>query len=124
MGNPHLVFFVEDLAAMDVANLGPAIETDPIAPRRANVGFAQVLDRERLRLRVWERGAGLTRACGTGAGAAVVAAARRGLVDRQVQVTMDGGDLEVAWRGDGHVVLTGAVAVEGGGWLGPPALSA
>ncbi|NNG05184.1 MAG: diaminopimelate epimerase, partial [Inquilinus sp.] len=89
------------------AELGPRLEHDPLFPERANIGVAQVLDSHSLRLRVWERGVGITRACGTGACAAVVAAARRGLTERSVSVFLDGGDLGIAWRGDGRVVMTG-----------------
>jgi diaminopimelate epimerase len=110
MGNPHATFFVADLAALDVAELGPSLETDALFPERANIGFAEVLAPDRLRLRVWERGAGLTLACGSGACAALVNAARRGLTRRQAQVVLDGGTLEIAWRADGHVLMTGPVA--------------
>ena len=82
MGNPHATFFVADADAIDLAALGPALEHDPLFPERANIGVAQILSRDRLRLRVWERGAGLTPACGTGACAALVAACRRGLAER------------------------------------------
>jgi diaminopimelate epimerase len=107
MGNPHAVFFVTDVEAIDVENLGPELEVNPIFPERANIGFAEIMAPNLLRLRVWERGAGLTLACGTGACAAAVAAHRRGLTDRNVQVTVDGGTLHIEWRSDGHVVMTG-----------------
>ena len=110
MGNPHAVFFVEDAEAVDLAVLGPRLERHPIFPRRANVGVVTVLARDRLRARVWERGAGLTQACGTGACAAVVAAARRGLAARRAEVVLDGGSLEIDWRADGHVHMTGPFA--------------
>ena len=110
MGNPHAVFFVDDAAAVDLARLGPELEHDPLFPERANIGIAQVTGPDRLRLRVCERGAGITRACGTGACAAAVAAARRGLTGRRVTVTLDGGPLEIEWREDGHVLMTGPVA--------------
>ncbi len=110
MGNPHAVFFVEDAAAVDLARLGPELERDPLFPKRANIGIAQRTGPDRLRLRVWERGAGITRACGTGACAAAVAAARRGLTGRRVTVTLDGGPLIIEWREDGHVEMTGPVA--------------
>ncbi len=110
MGNPHAVFFVDDAAAIDLARLGPDLEHDPIFPERANIGIAQLTGPDALRLRVCERGAGVTRACGTGACAAAVAAARRGLTGRRVTVTLDGGALEIAWRDDGHVMMTGPVA--------------
>ena len=110
MGNPHAVFFVEDAEAVDLAVLGPRLEHHPIFPRRANVGVVTVLARDRLRARVWERGAGLTQACGTGACAAVVAAARRGLAGRRAEVVLDGGKLEIDWRADNHVHMTGPFA--------------
>jgi diaminopimelate epimerase len=109
MGNPHATFFVDDIAHLPVEELGPRLERDALFPERANIGFAQVLAPDRLRLRVWERGAGLTLACGSGACAALVNARRRGLVDRQATVVMDGGELEIAWREDGHVLMIGPV---------------
>jgi diaminopimelate epimerase len=110
MGNPHATFFVDDLAAVPITRIGPALEHDPIFPQRANIGFVQVLDTRRIRLRVWERGAGLTLACGSGACAALVNAHRRGLVNRRAQVIVDGGALEIEWRDDNHVLMTGPVA--------------
>ena len=121
MGNPHVVFFVSDIRAVRVSEIGPKIEHHPLFPERVNVGFAQIKAEDRIRLRVWERGAGLTRACGTGACAAVVAAHRRGLVGLDVTVEMDEGALFIEWRGsDNHVLMTGPVAVEFTGRL--PAL--
>jgi diaminopimelate epimerase len=117
MGNPHVVFFVADLDAVPVREAGPAIERHPLFPEHVNVGFAQVIDRHRLRLRVWERGAGLTQACGTGACAALVAAARRDLTDRTATVEVDGGELLIEWRADNHVVMTGPAAVDFAGEL-------
>ncbi|MHA6287736.1 diaminopimelate epimerase [Maricaulis sp. CAU 1757] len=113
MGNPHVVFFVPDVESMPLDRLGPEVELDPLFPERTNVGFAQVYDRSHIRLRVWERGAGLTAACGTGACAALVAAHRRGLVGRQASIQADGGELEVEWRIDDQVILTGPVEDEG-----------
>jgi len=107
MGNPHATLFVEDLASAPVESLGPALELDALFPARANIGFAQVLAPHRLRLRVWERGAGLTRACGSGACAALVNAHRRGLSGRRAAVEMDGGILTIEWREDGHVLMAG-----------------
>ncbi len=107
MGNPHLIFFREDEA--DPAALGPALERHPLFPERTNVEFAQVLAPDRIRLRVWERGAGVTLACGSGACAAVVAAARRGLTGRRAEVILDGGSLFIDWREDG-VRMAGPVA--------------
>ena len=109
MGNPHATFFTRD--ADLVERLGPALERDPIFPERANIGFAHVLAPDRIRLRVWERGAGLTLACGSGACAALVNAHRRGLAGREAAVEMDGGVLGIAWREDGHVLMTGPTAV-------------
>jgi diaminopimelate epimerase len=116
VGNPHATFLVPDAEAIDLAALGPCLEHDKLFPERANIGVATVLDRERIRLRVWERGAGITRACGTGACAALVAAARRGLTARQAVVALDGGALDIRWREDGHVIMTGpaTLAFEGG----------
>ncbi len=117
MGNPHATFFVDDVAALDIPALGPALEHDPLFPERANIGFAQILAPDRLRLRVWERGAGLTRACGSGACAALVNAHRRGLTGRAASVIVDGGTLEIEWRADGHVLMTGPVATAFSGTL-------
>ena len=108
MGNPHATLFVADTAV--AGRDGPALETDPLFPERANIGFAHVLSPERMRLRVWERGAGLTMACGSGACAAVVNAVRRGLVARRVTVEMDGGVLEIEWRDNGRVLMAGPAA--------------
>ncbi len=110
MGNPHVVFFVDDVLHVDLEEMGPAIETHALFPKRTNVEIAQVLDRSHVRMRVWERGVGITQACGTGACAVGVAAARRGLTDRAVTVTLDGGDLQIEWREDGHVIMTGPAA--------------
>jgi diaminopimelate epimerase len=110
MGNPHATFFVTDVARLPVAELGPRLEHDPLFPERANIGFAQVLAPDRIRLRVWERGAGLTLACGSGACAALVNAHRRGLTGRRATIQVDGGELEIEWRQDGHVLMTGPVA--------------
>jgi diaminopimelate epimerase len=110
MGNPHATFFVDDAARVPVGELGPRLEHDPLFPERANIGFAQVLAPDRIRLRVWERGAGLTLACGSGACAALVNAHRRGLTGRRAVVVVDGGELEIEWRADGHVLMTGPVA--------------
>jgi diaminopimelate epimerase len=110
MGNPHATFFVTDLAAIDVATLGPRLEHDPIFPERANIGFAQVLAPDRMRLRVWEREAGLTRACGSGACAALVNAVRRGLMGPRATIVVDGGELEIEYRAP-NVLMTGPVAI-------------
>jgi diaminopimelate epimerase len=111
MGNPHATFFVSDIAAIPVETLGPALEHDTLFPDRANIGFAQVLAPDHIRLRVWERGAGLTRACGSGACAALVNAHRRGLTGRRAAVELDGGMLAIEWREkDGHVLMSGPTA--------------
>jgi diaminopimelate epimerase len=107
IGNPHATFFVDNVEAVDLAALGPVLEHDPLFPERANIGVAAVRDRSHIRLRVWERGAGITPACGSGACAALVAANRRGLTDRRAAVELDGGILDIAWREDGHVMMTG-----------------
>jgi len=107
VGNPHAVFFVADCDAVPLGRLGPRIETDPLFPERVNVNIATVKSPTRIRLRVWERGAGLTRACGTGACATAVAAMRRGLVEREVEVVLPGGALTIAWGADGRVTMTG-----------------
>lgn len=108
VGNPHVIFFVADPYAVDMDRLGPLIETDPLFPERINVNVAAVTSRDAITLRVWERGAGLTRACGTGACATAIGAMKRGLVDRRVTVTLPGGPLLIEWRGDDEIVMTGA----------------
>lgn len=118
MGNPHVVFFVDDVSATAVETIGPKVEHDRLFPQRVNVGFAEVRSPEQIRLRVWERGAGLTKACGTGACAAVVAAHRQGRTGRKVEVLVDGGSLEIEWRvGDDHVLMTGPIELESTGEL-------
>ena len=112
MGNPHVVFFVDDVEAVDVAATGSLIENHPLFPEGVNVEFAQVIDRNTIRMRVWERGAGITKACGTGACATLVACARRGLTDRAAAVIMDGGPLHIQWADNDHVFMTGPVEVE------------
>jgi diaminopimelate epimerase len=118
MGNPHAVFFVPDAEAVDLAARGPILEHDPLFPQRCNIEFASVIAPDTLRLRVWERGAGITLACGSGTCAAAVAAHLRGLTGRQVTVQADGGTLSVDWRDDG-VWLTGPVAYVFEGKLSP-----
>ena len=108
MGNPHCVFLVADAEAEDVAGRGARIENDPLFPQRTNVEFASLIAEDHLRMRVWERGTGITLACGSGACATAVAAATRGLTGRKVRLTVDGGVLEVDWRDDG-VWLSGPV---------------
>lgn len=122
MGNPHAVFFVDDAAAIDLAALGPVLEHHPLFPERTNVEIVQVLSRKTLRMRVWERGAGITQACGSGACAALVAAARRGLTGRKADVVLDGGTLSIEWLPDDHVLMTGPVALSFAGRLDPSLL--
>jgi diaminopimelate epimerase len=118
MGNPHVVFFVDDAEAVAAREIGPKVERHPLFPARTNVEFAEVKAPDRIRVRVWERGVGMTLACGTGACAALVAAARRGLTGRTATIEMDGGDLLIEWRqSDDHVLMTGPVALEFAGTL-------
>lgn len=110
IGNPHAVFFLQHKEIEDVPleKLGPRVENHLLFPEKVNVEIAHVLDRDRIRMRVWERGTGITRACGTGACATVVAGVRRGLTDRRATVVLDGGELEIEWREkDNHVLMTG-----------------
>jgi diaminopimelate epimerase len=120
MGNPHAVFWVEDVDAYDLGKIGPLLENHPLFPERANISLAKVSSREHLVLRVWERGAGLTRACGSAACAALVCAARKKLTGRTATVTLPGGDLLIEWReSDDHVLMTGPVELEWEGTLAP-----
>ena len=107
VGNPHVIFFTDDTNAVELDNLGPEIEHDPLFPDRINVNVATIEDRNHIRLRVWERGVGLTRACGTGACATAVAAMRRGLVEREVTVALPGGPLQIEWTNDNRILMTG-----------------
>lgn len=107
MGNPHCIFFVENAEAHDLKKIGPMIEHHPLFPERANISLAQVKSKSEVRLRVWERGAGLTQACGSAACATAVAGARKRLTDRTVRVVLDGGALDIEWRADNHVLMTG-----------------
>ena len=118
MGNPHVVYFVPDVATAPVVEVGPLIEHHHLFPERTNVGFAEIVNRDRIRLRVWERGVGETKACGTGACAALVAASRRGLTNRKAVIELTNGELEIEWReSDGHVLMTGPTEVEFTGTL-------
>jgi len=118
VGNPHCLFFVGDVEAHDLARLGPALENHPLFPERANISLVQVLGPAHLKLRTWERGSGLTRACGTAACAACVAAARAELAGRKVTVSLPGGDLLIEWREeDGHILMTGPYALDYEGTL-------
>jgi len=120
VGNPHAIFWVEDVASYDLARIGPLLENHPIFPERANISLAAVKSREHLVVRTWERGAGLTRACGSAACAAAVAAARTRRTGRKVTVTLPGGDLLIEWRErDDHVLMTGPAAFEYEGRFDP-----
>jgi diaminopimelate epimerase len=120
MGNPHAIFWVDDVNAYDLSKIGPLLENHPIFPERANISLAQVASRDRIVLRTWERGAGLTRACGSAACAVVVCAARTKRTGRTVTVTLPGGDLAIEWReSDGHVLMTGPLAYEHEGRFDP-----
>ncbi len=121
VGNPHAVFFVDDAEAIDLARIGPALEHDAMFPERVNVEVADIRGAAEIRMRVWERGTGITRACGTGACATLVAAARRGLTGREADVVVDGGTLHIAWREDGHVLMTGPWSTSFAGEFAPEA---
>jgi diaminopimelate epimerase len=124
IGNPHATFFVDDVEAVELAALGPVLEHHPLFPERANIGVATVRDPGNIRLRVWERGTGITPACGSGACAALVAAHRRGLADRRASVELDGGALEIAWCEDGHVIMTGPATLSFEGTIDSDLLAA
>ena len=118
MGNPHCIFFAENAEAHDLSKFGPMIEYHPLFPDRANISLAQVKSKSEIRLRVWERGVGITLACGTAACATAVAAARRRMTDRRVRVVLDGGPLDIEWReSDGHVLMTGPTELSYSGTL-------
>ena len=120
MGNPHAIFFVEDVESYALERIGPLLENHPLFPERANISLAAVRSSENIVLRVWERGAGLTRACGSAACAALVAAARKRLTGRRATVRLPGGDLQIEWREtDDHVLMTGPVELEHEGVLAP-----
>ena len=113
VGNPHAIFWVDDVEGYDLGKFGPMLENHPIFPERANISLAQVTSKNSLILHVWERGAGLTEACGTAACAAAVSAARKKLTGRNVSVTLPGGDLQIHWReADDHILMTGPIEVE------------
>ena len=123
VGNPHCIFFVENIEARDLARFGPMLEHHPLFPERANISLAHVTGPDSLRLRTWERGAGLTRACGTAACAAAIAAVRRGLTGRHETVTLPGGDLVIDWRdADDHILMTGPFALDYQGTIPPELL--
>ncbi|MPM41097.1 Diaminopimelate epimerase [bioreactor metagenome] len=110
MGNPHCITFVNDVDAINLSEVGPLIETNSIFPRKTNVEFVEVIDPKTLKMRVWERGAGITLACGTGACATLVAAAMNGKADKAATVKLDGGDLFIEWCNDNHVYMSGPAA--------------
>ena len=112
MGNPHAIFFTADVVTVDLGKLGPAIENHPLFPNRVNVSFAQVHAPDDILLRVWERGAGATQACGTAACATLVAGVRAGLTGRRARLRLPGGELTIVWRDDDHVTMTGPVEFE------------
>jgi diaminopimelate epimerase len=125
MGNPHAIFWVDDVLAYDLGKIGPLLENHPIFPERANITLANVRSRERIVIRTWERGAGLTKACGSAACAAAVAAARLRRTSRKVTVTLPGGDLLIEWReSDDRVLMTGPVAYEFEGRFDPALFAA
>ena len=119
MGNPHAIFWVDDPYAYDLGRFGPLLENHPIFPDRANITLAHVVSREHIVMRTWERGAGLTKACGSAACATAVAAARLKRTERKVKVTLPGGELTIEWRADDHVLMTGPVAFEFNGTFDP-----
>lgn len=122
VGNPHAIFWVTDVDAYDLAKFGPLLENHPIFPERANISLAEIRSRTGIKLRVWERGTGLTQACGTAACAAAVAAMRKNLVERSVTVQLPGGQLEVTWTAQNRILMTGPVAYEfAGDWTRPTA---
>jgi diaminopimelate epimerase len=118
VGNPHAIFWVDDVESHDLERFGPLLENHPIFPERANISLARVVDREHIKVRTWERGVGLTRACGTAACAAVVCAARKKLTERKVVVELPGGSLDLEWReSDGHILMSGPWTLDGEGVL-------
>jgi diaminopimelate epimerase len=120
MGNPHAIFWVDDVHAYDLSRFGPLLENHPIFPERANITLAQVVDRGQIVIRTWERGVGLTKACGSAACATAVAAVRLRRADRQVRITLPGGELTIEWRdSDDHVLMTGGASFEFDGQLDP-----
>ena len=120
MGNPHAIFWVDDIGAYDLARIGPLLEHHPMFPQRANITLCKVVSREQIAIRTWERGAGLTKACGSAACAAAVAAARLKRTGRKLKVTLPGGDLTIEWRErDDHVLMTGTADFEYEGRFDP-----
>lgn len=124
VGNPHAIFWVDDLEAHDLGRFGPLLENHPIFPERANITLAQVLSPDHIKVKVWERGAGLTLACGTAACATAVAAIRKGFAERKVTIELPGGPLEIEWReSDGHILMTGPWTLDGQGVIPPQLLA-
>jgi diaminopimelate epimerase len=119
VGNPHAIFWVDDVTAYDLAKAGPLLENHPVFPQRANISLAAITSRDHIVVRTWERGAGLTKACGSAACATAVAAARLGRTERKVRITLPGGDLVIEWRDDDHVLMTGPVEFERHGRFDP-----
>jgi diaminopimelate epimerase len=117
VGNPHAIFWVDDVDAYDLGRIGPLLENHPIFPERANISLARVVSRQAMIVRTWERGAGLTRACGSAACAAAVSAARKGFTDKRVMVTLPGGQLHIEWDADGRILMSGPVEEEHTGVL-------
>ena len=124
MGNPHCIFFVRDITGHRLEDLGPLLEHHHLFPQRTNVELAQIIAPDRIRLRVWERGTGITPACGSGACATAVAAVRRGLTERHMTIEVDGGELTIEWAPGDHVLMTGPVALNFRGELDPGLLAA
>ncbi len=118
IGNPHAIFWVEDVEAIDLGRMGPLLENHPIFPQRANISIAHVRSRQEIIQRTWERGTGLTKACGSGACASAVSAMRNGFTERTVTVHMPGGPLQITWEENNHISLSGPVVVEYEGILG------
>jgi diaminopimelate epimerase len=123
MGNPHATLFVENLEGLDICGIGAALETDPLFPAKANIGFVQLHSRNHMSFRVWERGSGATLACGSAVCAAAVGAIRRGMMERRVTVDLELGSLEIEWKPDNHVYMTGPAAFVAAGTFSPEFLA-
>lgn len=112
VGNPHAIFWVDDVASQPLAKFGPLLENHPVFPERANISVAEIVSREKIKLRTWERGVGITKACGTAACAAAVCAIRKKFVDRRVEVALPGGSLEITWQDNNRILMTGPAELE------------
>ncbi len=123
VGNPHAIFWVDDVMAFDLERFGPMLENHPVFPERANISLANVTARDAISLRTWERGAGLTRACGSAACAAAVSAARKNLTGRRVTVSLPGGSIDIEWTDQNRILMTGPVEFEYEGMIDPTRLS-